>query len=180
MCCNSNTEFGLPFTDFYMVQTLKGFVFFYIWQSFIMTIIVAAGAVTPTEYMTMADFTYGIFGFMVCCEAFLFSVFSIWTVSGLTYRRSHRLNEALRRPPGPDASVGKYLVAFFFPKDIFIGAWQAFHYFGRLVLGRKRFDYTGGTIVGWKERQGGAYQSLTNADAYKEELEDTTSENGAA
>ena len=161
---------------------MKGFVFLYLIQSVILAILKATGAAKPTKYMTKTDFEYGLFAFLLCCEGFIFSIFSVWSL-GIHNYRPRRLDanaKALGTRSGPDAGVGRYLITFLFPKEVFVGFALALQTFFQLFLGRKRYDYTAGTGVGWKERQGsGAYVPLTSGGIHKEDHEEDTDDHGA-
>ena len=151
-------------------------------QSIIITIVKATGAAKPTQYMTKTDFEYGLFEFLLCCEGFIFSIFSVWALGGQNYRPK-RLNahaKALRTGSGPDAGVARYFITFLFPKEVFVGFASGLQTFFQLFLGRKRYDYTAGTGVGWKERQGsGAYVPLTSGGNQQEDHEEDTGYHGA-
>lgn len=122
--------------------TFKPYVAVIVTQSFIFGVIDYTQSVKPTKYMSQADFMTGIPGFMICCWSFIFIWGFIYTLSGKSYRDSgYKDNEPLWR----------YILYWAFPRDIFVGAWVSTLYFLSL-LGR-HFDYTGGTGLGWTERQ---------------------------
>lgn len=157
-------------------QAVKGFVFLYLIQSVVISIVKATGAAEPTEYMTKSDFEYGLFPFLLCVEGFVFSLFSLWALSALYYRPKRLKAHAkiLRTGSGPDAGVLKYLFTFLFPKELFVGFGLGVQTLFQLFLGRKRYDYTAGTGVGWKERQGsGSYQLLANGTTRNENHDGT-------
>jgi hypothetical protein len=110
--------------------------------------------------MTKSDFEYGLFEFRLCVEGFFFSILSVWSLSALPYRvkRLERQTKASRAGPNSDAGVLKYFSTFLFPKEVFVGSGLGVETPFQLPLGRNRYDYTAGTGVEWKERQGsGAY-----------------------
>lgn len=122
--------------------TFKPYVAVIVMQSFIFGIIDYTDAVEPTTYMSQADFMTGVPGFMICCWSFIFIWGFIYTLSGRSYRNAqYKDNEP----------VWKYILYWAFPRDVFVGAWIATLYFLSLV--GRRFDYTGGTGMGWVERQ---------------------------
>lgn len=143
-------------------------------QSLVLTIIKATGAAKPTEYMTKSDFEYGLFEFLLCVEGSFLSVFCVWALSALEYRSK-------RTGSGPDASVLRYLWTFLFPKEIFVGFVHAVQTLFQLCLGSRRYDYTAGTGVGWKERRQGSgpYVPLTNVEGHKEDQSDDAGYHGA-
>lgn len=127
--------------------------------------------------MSKGDFEYGLFEFLLCIEGFLFSVLSLWSLSAFQYR-SKGSNQYSK--PKSDAGVLRYLVTFLFPKEVFVGFWLGLKTLVRLPLCGKRYDYTAGTGVGWKERTGsGAYQPLTPGTAARKEESDDTEYTGA-
>ena len=122
--------------------------------------------------MTKSDFEYGLFEFLLCVEGFFFSILSVWSLSALPYRakRLEQQTKVSRAGSGSDAGVLKYFFTFLFPNEIFFGFGLAVQTLCRLPLGRKRYNYTAGTGVGWKERQGnGAYQPLANGGVHKDD-----------
>jgi hypothetical protein len=130
----------------------------------------------------MSDFEYGLFELLLCIEGLFFAILSVWSLSALPYRakRLHAQAKVVRTGSGPDAGVFKYFVTFLFPKEVFVGFGLALQTLFKLLLGRKRYDYTAGTGVGWKARQGSsAYQPLANGAAQKENHDDGTGYHGA-
>ena len=146
---------------------MKGFVALIIKQSLLINILQSSGAVTATEYMTMADFKYGVYSFIVTCESFIFAGFAFWTFSAFWYTPSNVAkgklgsDESLRT--GPDAPVWRYLLAVVFPTDIFAGFWEAMKSLFTVPCGRRRFDYTAGTGRPWQEGHAAntTYQSVS-------------------
>ena len=142
-------------------------------QTLILAIINATDSVTATRYMSMADFTYGIFPFLICCETLLSSIVQIQTMSALQYRNVKAVASIGGSSQGhskSDASIPRYLFTVCVPLDFFRGVWEALKFLVRLPLGRKSFDYTGGTGSGYKGRQGsesgrrlnGAYEMVAD------------------
>jgi hypothetical protein len=132
--------------------------------------------------MTKSDFEYGLFEFLLCVDGFFFAILSVWSLSALPYRakRLHGQAKVLRTGSGPDAGVFKYFFTFLLPKEVFEGFGLALQTIFKLPLGRKQYDYTAGTGVGWKERQGsGAYQPLAIGAAHKKDHDEDAGYHGA-
>lgn len=107
--------------------------------------------------MTMADFKYGVYSFIITCESFIFACFAFWTFSAFWYTPSNvaksklGADESFRN--GPDAPIWRYLLAVIFPTDIFAGFLEAMKSLFTVPCGRRRFDYTAGTGRPWQEGQ---------------------------
>ena len=147
---------GTPIVRKFLVY--KVMVWLIIHQQLILQIISIAKAVTTTSgttsYMSYADFKYGIPEFMLCCETLIFSCLFQWSFSAFDYRKALSSTdfEISHTGHSPDASVGTYLLALFWPQDIFHEQWQAIKTLVGVRKGASKFDYTAGTGVGFPER----------------------------
>ena len=131
-----------------------------------MAILMISDSVQATKYMTLADFTYGVAGFMVCCQALIFSILGLWTLSAIPKaNRSSRTSDYTKLSGSEhtkDASAARYIWEWILPKELFVGTWEGLKFLVCLPCGRKRFDYTGGGISmkEMRRRTNAPYQSV--------------------
>lgn len=133
--------------------SFKGLIWLFVHQQLIMEIISFARVVKPTYYMSSADFNIGVPAFMIMCECGIFSFLFFFFLSGWSYRPSAAQGndiEMKNHKSATYAPLSAWILAFFFPADIFVQTWRAMKTFAGLFRGS--FDYTGGTGVAWNQR----------------------------
>lgn len=95
---------------------------------------------------------------MICCEALLFAMLSVWTMSAFWYYPSDtgRGNEESSRrktaKQSSSVSVGTLIFQALVPIDLVFQCSAGIKTFFGLFKGKKRFDYTGGTGIELSER----------------------------
>lgn len=138
--------------------TYKAMVWLIIHQQLILEIIQFAKVVTPTsgttEYMSYADFKFGIPEFMLCCETLIFSCLFQWSFAAWPHRKALLSSdvETLHTSHAPDRSLFAYVQALLWPQDIFHEQLAAAKTLIGTFKGADSFDYTAGTGVGFSQR----------------------------
>lgn len=152
------SRFSAEYEQFNVFSTFwiyKGIVLLYLLENLIIRIVVAAGAVQPTTYMSQADFDWGVQSFMVCCQSCIFSFGYLVSMSAWRYRQSTGVPnyaKLARSGQGPDYTQGKLLMDVFFPTEPFTGFAEAVRTFFSLFRGRKAYDYTAATGITHEQR----------------------------
>lgn len=152
------SRFSETYQQFHLFRTFwvfKGIVLLYMVESLIIRIVVAAGSVQPTTYMSQADFDWAVQSFMVCCQSCIFSFGYVVSLSGWRYRRNAARPGYAKVSGARHAASftkGRLLLDVLLPREPFTGFAEAVRTLFSLCRGRRAFDYTGKTGIDHRQR----------------------------